>query len=399
MREKKTPRSRQKTGMTTKKHTVRLEIPELHDKQENWLPACVYTWADRWGWTTNLHIRRTATAIEIEGEPLSITADEWQRTWNIALHEDTWTARAEYGIRLTALGKNTTAVVKAWAADGFHETEVEFACAEVPFTPALGYGWDWLPVPAAKTDGPSWLNEPRRGQREKPWERLDQAISPAVFAKALGFLTFQFPGEEEETIIFDENGRYAGVVRSGEWTEISGLAEDLEDAEARLTAARAASANVVAEALETRNERDAIEKLKARISENNYTAEFYFPMKNGATSFGLNSDSRPVGSHDMLTALVGGNRSNAAKLAARYRDDAQPLVAWLHSQRNQSQPAIEAAAERLIALPRPKKTRPVKNTPFTGQDAETFRTILAACGGDVDRAMKVIATIAKEMNR
>lgn len=398
MREKNTPCSRQKQGMTTKKHTVRLEIPDLHDKQENWLPACIYTWADRWGWATDLRIRRTATAIEIEGEPLSINADEWERTWSIALHEDTWAARAEHGVHLTALGKKTTTVVKTWTADGLHEAEFEFACAEVLFTPALGYGWDWQPIPAAKTDGPFWLNEPRHGQREKPWERLDQSISPVIFAKALGFLTFQFPGEEE-TIIFDENGRYAGVVRSGEWAEISGLAEDLEDAEARLAAARAASANVFAEALETRDERDAIEKLKARISENNYTAEFYFPMKNGAASFGLDSDSRPVGSHDMLTALVGGNRSNAAKLAARYRDDAQPLVAWLHSQRNQAQPAIEAAAERLIALPRPKKTRPVKNTPFTGQDAETFRTILAACGGDVDRAMKVIATIAKEMNR
>ncbi|MFC5434924.1 hypothetical protein ACFPJ2_14730, partial [Microbacterium suwonense] len=304
--------------MTTKKHTVRLEIPDLHDKQENWLPACIYTWADRWGWATDLRIRRTATAIEIEGEPLSINAGEWERTWDIALHEDTWTARAEYGIRLTALGKKAATVVKTWAADGLHETEFEFTCAEVPFTPALGYGWDWQPIPVAKTDGPSWLSEPRHGQREKPWERLDQAVSPVVFAKALGFLTFQFPGEEE-TIIFGENGRYAGVVRSGEWVDIHGLTEDLEDAEARFAAARAASANIFAEALETRGERDTIEKLKARISENNYTAEFYFPTREGAASFGLDSENRPVGSHDMLTALVGGNRSTAAKLAARYR--------------------------------------------------------------------------------
>lgn len=416
MREKNTPRSRQKKGMTTKKHTVRLEIPDLHGKQENWLPACVYTWADRWGWATDLRIRRTATAIEIEGEPLSINADEWERTWSIALHGDTWTARAEYGIRFTALGKKTTTVVKTWAADGLHETDVEVACAEVPFTPALGYGWGWQPMPAARTDGSSWLNEPRHGQREKPWERLDQAISPVIFAKALGFFTFQFPGEEE-TIIFDENGRYAGVVRSGEWVETSGLSDELDEAKDRLEAARAcARAKVKAECAEsypprvpddtayyyaeargTRDEQDAVAKLKARIAESNYRAQFYFPTGNGSAAFALD-EGRAVGSHEMLTALVGG-RSTAAKLAARYRDNFQPLVAWLHSQRNKPQPAIEAAAERLIALPRPKKSRPVKNTPFTGQNAETFRTILAACGGDVERAMKVIATIVKEVNR
>lgn len=406
--------------MTTKKHTVRLTIPSLHEKKNAWLPACIYTWADRWGWATDLRIRRTATDLEIEGAALSITAEEWERTWGIVLREDTWAERVEYGVRLIGLGRSTTATVKTWGADGLREEEIETVCVEVPFAPALGYGWDWEPIPAAKAEDPTWLTEPRKGQREKPWERLDQAISPVIFAKALDFQTFAFPGEEE-TIIFDERGRYAGVVRSGDFAQKNGLAEDLEDAEARLEAARQhARAQAKskheqlfpnseplskwrlddAELVGTRDERDAVEKLKTRIAESNYSAEFYFPMTNGAASFGLDSDSRPVSSHDMLTALVGGNRSTAAKLASRYRDDAQPLVAWLCSQRNHSQPAIEAAAERLIALPSPKKaTRPVKNTPFTGQDTETFRTILAACGGDVDRAMKVIATIAKEMSR
>jgi len=393
--------------MTTKKHTVRLTIPSLHEKPADWLPACIYTWADRWGWTTELRIRRTATALEIEGAALSITAEEWERAWAIVLCEDTWATRVEYGVCRTSLGRTTTVTVKTWAADGLREEEIKLVCAEVPFTPALGYGWDWQPIPAVKADGPTWLTEPRKGQREKPWERLDQAISPVIFAKALGFQTFAFPGEEE-TIIFDERGLHAGVVRSGEWVETSGLAEELEEAECRLEAARRHVRTVAAkrgrdafwaEQTETRDERDAVERLKARIAESNYTALLFLPKPNGARAFGLDSDMRAVGSHAMLTALVGGNRSVAAKLAARYRDDAQPLVAWLHSQRNQSQPAIEAAAERLIALPRPKKTRAVKNTPFTGKDAETFRTVLAACGGDVDRALKAIATIAKEMNR
>lgn len=406
--------------MTTKKHTVRLTIPSLHEKPADWLPACIYAWADRWGWATELRIRRTATALEIEGAERSITAEEWERTWGIVLREDTWATLVEYGVRLIGLGRATTATVKTWGADGLREEEIETVCVEVPFAPALGYGWDWQPIPVAKADGPSWLNEPRRGQREKPWERLDQAISPVIFAKALGFQTFAFPGEEE-TIIFDTAGLYAGAVRSGDFTETNGLAEELEDAEARLEAARQrARAQAThrheqlfpnserlskwrlddAELVGTRDERETVEKLKARIAESDYSAEFFFPKPNGARAFGLDSDSRAVGSHDMLTALVGDNRSTAAKLAARYRENAQPLVAWLYSQRNQQQPAIEAAAERLIALPRPKKnTRPVKNTPFTGQDAETFRTILTACGGDVERAMKVVATIAKEMNR
>ncbi len=404
--------------MTTKKHTVRLEIPRLHQQKNGWLPACIYTWADRWGWTANLRVRNTGTAIEIEGEPLAIDAEQWADTWNAVLAEDTWAERHAFGVRLTALGTEQTITENRWAADGLHQTETVVACARIPFDQPVNLGDEWEPLPAAEQDGPTWLTEPRHGQREKPWERLDQAISPVVFATALGFHTFQFPGEDE-TIIFDADGRYAGVVRPGEWAETSGLAEELEEAEERLEVARAHSrakvkaehaknyppripddtAYYYAEVRGTRDETDAVAKLKARIAESNYRAQFYFPTPNGSAAFALD-EGYPVGSHEMLTALLSSNRSAAAKLAARCRDDYQPLVAWLYSQRNKPQPAIEAAAERLIALPRPKKnTRRPQNSPFTGRDAETFRTILAACGGDVERAMKVIATIAKEMNR
>lgn len=408
--------------MTTKTHTLRLEIPGLHEKSEGWLPISIHDWAERWGWTANLRIRNTATAIEIEGEPLDITADQWRDSWDIILRADAWTERRQYGIRLTPLGKKNTITVKTWVADGLDQVEHTAVCTEVPFEPAFGYGWDWQPLPLPKTDGPTWLTAPRHGQREKPWERLDQAISPLVLAKALDYATFRFP-DEGETIIFDADGRYAGVVRQGEWLETSGLAEELEEAEERLEtvrqharAARKSEHELFypradpldeddlwrAGHIATRDEREAVEKLKARIAENNYAMDVFVPTPSGARAFLLEREDRAVGTHEMLTATIGGDRSLAAKLAARYRDDYQSVVAWMYSQRNKPQPAIEAAAVKLIALPRPKKNNRTKKstlTGLTGADLETFRTILAACGGDEVQAMKVIATIAKEMNR
>lgn len=347
------------------------------------IPAAAYEWDIRYRHLIALTVLDCGDHLEIVGEPYAPLKDaeaRWTESWREVFANSHSNLAWETGITSMKVGETarvartqrvetparlagndvhivtsemldetvTARHADAWQPghryDGFYDPTIELPDAPTPHTPA------------------SVTAQYKRGFGETPWDALDDAIDPGVLAElALGW-------NRIEHILTGPTGGVMGE------HEVLAVVRDVVRFE------------------------DESEKKRRSI------VKMLEPMTEGAIESLGRSDWRPITTSELFGSLLG-NRSVAAKVAARFKTDPSAFVRWVHG----SAADLRNAADRLLAEPRKARRAPIANSivsfttspvttkfdalpqfrgvAFHGGHTLASQALLAANGGDIRKTL------------